>query len=120
MATPAVHLLVELSIDDGELEAFQNIAREMIAGSRTEPGTLSYEWYLHDDGKRCRLFETYATGDDLLAHFNGPVVQQLIPKLLEHSILDRLEIFGDAGPQVEAALARFGARFFPRWGGLDR
>jgi len=113
-----VHLMVEFSIDEGKLETFQEIAKEMIAGSRRERGTLGYEWYLRSDRKLCRVLETYASGEDMLAHLNGPVTQQLIPKLIAHSMLDRIEVYGDVGPKVKEALGQFGAQFFERWGGL--
>ncbi len=119
MAKPAVHLLVELTIHEGELEVFEGIAREMIAGSRSEPGTLGYEWYLTSDRKRCRLLESYASADDLLAHLAGPVVQQLVPKLAQHVTIDSFEVYGDPGPQAAAMLAQFGATIFEHWGGLS-
>jgi len=46
MAKAAVHLLVEITIHDGQLDAFQGIARETIAGSQAEAGTLGYDFYL--------------------------------------------------------------------------
>ena len=118
MTDSAVHLMVELSIDDGKLQTFQDIATEMIAGSCQEPGTLRYEWYLRSDRKLCRVLETYASAEAMLAHLNGPVTRQLIPKLIDHAMLDRIEVYGDVGPKVKEELARFGAQFFERWGGL--
>ncbi len=72
------------------------------------------------DGKSCRLLESYASADALLAHLKGPIVQQILPKLIEHVVIDRCEVFGDPGAQAAAMLSQFGAQFFPRWGGLDR
>ena len=120
MAKPAVHLLVELTIHEGKLDVFESIAREMIAGSRSEPGTLGYEWYLTSGRKRCRLLESYASADDLLAHFTGPVVQQLVPKLAEHVTIDSFEVYGDPGPQAVAMLTRIGAEIFTNWCGFSR
>jgi quinol monooxygenase YgiN len=120
MADPKVHLLVELTIHEGKLDVFKGIAQEMIAGSQVEPGTLGYEWYLSSDGTRCRIVESYATRDDVLAHFTGPVVQQLVPKLVQHSRLDRFEVYGDPGLKAAAMLAEFGAEIFERWQGLNR
>jgi len=120
MAKAAVHLLVETTIHDGQSAAFESVAREMIAGTQAEAGALGYEFYVSSDGKRCRLLETYADADALLAHFNGPVVQQLVPKLMQHVTIDRFEVYGDPGPQMSATLANFGAQVFSHWGGLDR
>ena len=120
MAIPAVYLLVELTIHEGKLDALKSLAKEMTAGSQAEPGTLGYEWYFSSDGKRCRLVESYATADAALAHFTGPVVQQLVPKLVEQVTVDRFEVYGDPGPQVTAMLAGLGAEIFQHWQGLNR
>jgi len=120
MGRAAVYLVVEATIHDGQLEAFQSVAKEMIAGSQAEAGTLGYEWYFSSDHKRCRLLESYASADALLAHFNGPVVQELVPKLLQHATLDRFEAYGDPGPQAGAMLANFGTPVFAHWGGLNK
>ena len=120
MAKPAVHLLVELTIHNGQFDAFQSVAREMIAGSDAEAGTLGYEWYLSSDCKRCRLLESYASADALLAHFTGPVVQQLVPRMIQYVTIDRSEVYGDPGPQAAAMLANFGTQVFQHWDGLPR
>lgn len=95
MATRPVRLLVELTINEGKLDVFERIAKEMIAGSQEEPGTLGYEWCLSGDSSRCRLIETYADASAVLAHFTGPVVQKLVPMALEHSKIDRFQVYGD-------------------------
>ncbi len=120
MAKAEVHLLVEATIHDGQFAAFESVAREMVAGTQAEPGALGYEFYISSDRKRCRLLETYSGGDALLAHFNGPVVQQLVPRMLECVTIDRFEAYGDPGPLMSAPLANFGTQVFAYWGGLNR
>jgi quinol monooxygenase YgiN len=120
MATHTVHLLVETTIYEGRFDAFEGIAQEMVAVSRTEPGTLAYDWYLSSDRRRCRLTETYADANALLAHFKGRAVQQLVPRLLEHSRLERFEVYGDPGAEATAMLAGFGAEIFQSWHSLSR
>ena len=115
-----VRLLVELTIPDGKLEPFNAIAEEMVAGSRAEPGTLEYEWFLSRDGKRCRLLETYTDSAALLAHFKGTVVQELVPRLAELVAVDRFEVYGEPGPEAFAMMTPFGAEIFQRRHGLDR
>jgi quinol monooxygenase YgiN len=115
-----LRLLVELTIYHERFDAFNAVALEMTAGSETEPGTLGYEWLLSSDRRRCRLLETYTDANALLAHFNGPVVQQLVPKLIEQSRLDRFEVYGDPGPEARAMLAGFGAEVFEAWHSTSR
>ena len=116
----AVHFLVDLTINEGKLEAFQSIALEMIARTRNEPGALEYEWHLSADRKRCRLVETYTDADAALAHMTGSVVQQLVPKMMAHTKIDRFEVCGDPGPKAAEMLAAIGAEIFPSWKGLGR
>ena len=118
--TTQVHFLVELTIHDGKFDAFNTIAQEMIAQTQQEPGALRYEWCLSADRKRCRLMETYADAGAVMAHINGPAVQQGVPKMLENSALNRFEVYGDPGPQAAATLKGIGAEIFASWSGFHR
>jgi quinol monooxygenase YgiN len=115
-----VRFLVELTIHEGSQAAFEAIAREMVAGSEQESGTLGYEWFVSNDRRRCRLIETYANSNAVLTHLKGPVVGQLVPKLLEQSKLDRFQVCGDPGPEAAAMLTGFGAEIFSNWWGFSR
>ena len=115
-----VRLLVEMSIHEGQFDAFDSIAREMTAGSKSEAGTLDYEWYLSADRKRCRLVETYTDSAALAAHFAGPVVQQLLPRITAHCTIDRIEAYGDLDHDMAATLTTSVREIFPAWQGLDR
>ena len=92
----------------------------MIAHTQQEPGALGYEWFLSADRKRCRLLETYADAGAALAHINGAAVQQGVPKLLQLSMLNRCEVYGDPGPQATPILKGFGAEIFANWSGFSR
>ncbi len=120
MSLQHVHVLVELTIHDGKFNAFEAIARQMTADTLKEAGTIGYEWHLSPDRRRCRILETYADADALLAHFKGPVVQQLVPKALESATVDRSEVYGDPGSEAREMLSGFGAGIFDRWQGFHR
>ena len=115
-----VRLNVALTIHDGKLAAFEALAREMTAGTRHEPGAIAYDWHFSADRKRCRLIETYANVDALMAHFKGHVVQELVPKLLGLSKLERFEVYGDPGAEATKMLAPMGVDIFTDWHGLGR
>ena len=120
MPSQPVYVLVELTIHDGKFDAFEAIAKQMIADTGKEPGTLGYELLLSPDRRRCRILETYADANAVLTHFKGPVVQQLVPKLLESSALDRSEVYGDPGAEAREMLTGFGTRMFDHWQGFTR
>ncbi|MFZ0418619.1 MAG: antibiotic biosynthesis monooxygenase [Candidatus Sulfotelmatobacter sp.] len=118
MTNPKVHFVVSLAINDGKLAQFQSVAQEMIAGTVKEAGALGYEWFLSADRKRCRLVETYVDPDAVLAHMSGPVVRNLVPKMLETASLSSFEVYGDPGAEAGKTLAGIGAEIFPFWHGL--
>jgi quinol monooxygenase YgiN len=115
-----VHFVVELTVHDGKLDTFERIAQEMIAHTRQESGALAYEWFWSADRKRCRILETYADADAVLAHINGPAVQDGVPRMLGVSKLDRFEVYGDPGPQAAATLKGVGVEIFAAWDGFSR
>jgi quinol monooxygenase YgiN len=53
MSQHRVRFNVDITINDGKLDAFQAIAQTMIAGTQKEPGALGYDWCLSADHKRC-------------------------------------------------------------------
>jgi quinol monooxygenase YgiN len=120
MVKHMVRFTLDLTIGAEKFEKFEDIAQAMIAGSQREPGTLGYDWCLRGDRKRCRLVETYADADAVLAHLTGPVVQELVPKLLATSSISGFEVYGDPGPKAAQMLTGFGAEIFEPWHGLSR
>jgi quinol monooxygenase YgiN len=115
-----VRLTVNLTINEGQTEAFKNIAQGMTEATKAEPGTLGYEWFVKGDGKTFRLVETYVDAAAVEAHFMGPAVQEWVPKLAAVCTVDGFEIYGDPGPKVTAMAAGFGAVNFEYWMGIDR
>lgn len=120
MAVERVYFIVDLAIHDGKFDSFENIVRTMVAVSQEEPGNLGYDWHLSSDGKRCRLVETYANADAVLAHVLGPAVQDRWPKLLENSDMKGLQVLGDPGPKAGELLTAVGAEIWARWRGFNR
>ncbi|MGA3211527.1 MAG: antibiotic biosynthesis monooxygenase [Terriglobales bacterium] len=118
MNQQAVRFAVDLTINEGKFDDFQGCMHTMISATRKEAGALGYDSYLSSDRRRCRILETYADANAVLAHLTGPVVQQWVPKLLEASSLSRFEVYGDPGPEASRMLASFGAEIFALWQGL--
>jgi len=115
-----VRLLVDIDIHDGKFAEFEAIARQMVAVSEKEPGTLGYHFLLSADRKRCRLVEGYTDVAAITAHFNGPAVQQHVPQMVQVATPVRMEIYGDPGPEISAMAGAFGAEIFTAWEGFDR
>ena len=120
MVEQIVRLSVNLTVNEGQIEAFKSIAKTMTEGSKLEPGTLGYEWFAKEDGKRFTLLETYADAAAIEAHFTGVVVQEWVPKLAAVCAIDGFEIYGNPGPNVAAMAAGLGAIISQYWIGIDR
>jgi len=119
MNTQTVHFVVEFTIHEGHLDAFEAIARRMVASSQQEAGTLGYEWYLSRDRRHCHLLETYRDANAVLAHVTGSAISEL-PNLLQHGTLARFSVYGDPGSEAAGPLAKAGAEIFDAWQGLER
>jgi len=120
MTKQSVYFKVDLTINDRQLDAFQDIAKAMTEVTQKEPGALAYEWHLNADCTECRLLETYADEGAALAHMMGPAVQEMVPKLLEVSRLDGFEVYGYPGTKAAEMLVDLGAKIFQHWHGLGR
>jgi quinol monooxygenase YgiN len=120
MVEQIVRLTVSVTVKDGELDAFKSVAQAMTEGSKAEPGTLGYEWFSSADNKRQRLVETYVDAAAVEAHFTGPVVLELVPKLAALCSVDGLEIYGDPGAKVAAIAGGFGGIVYQYWLGIGR
>ena len=120
MSTGRVRLLVDINIHEGKFAEVESLARQMVAVSESEPGTLGYHFLLSANRTRCRLVEAYTDAGAITAHFNGPAVQNYVPQLLQVATPTRMEIYGDPGPQVAAMAAAFSAELFTSWLGFDR
>ncbi len=120
MVKEVVRLTVNLTVNDGKLDAFQSVARTMTESSKTEPGTLGYEWFSSADGKRVRLVETYADAAAVEAHFLGFVVQQWVPQLAALCSVDGFEIYGDPGQKVAEMAGGLGGVVYHYWLGINR
>ena len=119
MGSERIRLVVDLEIHDGKFAEFEALAKQMVAVSEQETGTLNYKFYLSPDNRQCRLVEGYVDQTAITAHFKGPAVQNLVPQLVQFSTPKRMEFYGDPGAEVTAMANAFGAQFFGAWTGFD-
>jgi quinol monooxygenase YgiN len=50
-----VSWVLEVSIKPGQLDTFKALAEDLVQSTRTEPGTLAYEWFLSEDNSSCHI-----------------------------------------------------------------
>jgi quinol monooxygenase YgiN len=119
MDKQTVRLLVNFTVNDGQLEEFTSVAQAMTAASQAESGTLGYEWFASANGKHYRLLETYVDAAAVEAHFMG-LALKLVPKIAATCSVDLLEVYGDPGPKVVDMVGGFGGLVYGYQLGLDR
>lgn len=90
-------------IDPAQLAEFKDVAAELIARVRTEPGTLHYALFLNADETEGVIREVYADSNAVLAHLaeSGAVLGRLMA--LGGGM--QLECFGAPSSELMAASA---------------
>jgi len=108
--SPAIRFVVQIQVHD--LVAFKETVARAVAISRTEPGTLHYDWFLDEASGSARLVEAYASVEAVLAHARGAVFTEVGPDMLQACTFVSMDAFGDTGALGE------GAQFWPStyWG----
>jgi quinol monooxygenase YgiN len=113
-----IRKVVEVSIFPEKLDEFKEVATAFVERVRQlEPGTLSYEWYLNEDGSKCLILEWYRDSEALMAHLAN--IRDLYEPLFAVSEITRLEVFGHASAALREAHLP-GTAFLSPWIGVRR
>ena len=113
-----IYWLLEVAIVPGQLDNFRAVARDLIAATEPEPGTLGYEWALSDDGTLCHIYERYKNPDALVAHVQG--FGAFAERFMQACRPIRFHVYGTPTDEVKAALADLGPVYFSLLGGFSR
>ena len=72
--------MIVLKIQSGREAAFKTVSDKLVESTQTEPGALSYEWSVSEDGGTCHIFERYADSQSVMLHLsrNAVLVGQLL------------------------------------------
>ncbi len=116
----AVSWVLELSVKDGQLDAFKALAQEMTAATQAdEPGATHYEWFIDADGKTVHVYERYADSAAIMVHL-GAFGAKFAERFLACVDPTRLTVYGDPSAEVRDALAGFGAAYMTQFAGFAR
>ena len=114
-----VHWLLELSINDGHLEAFKALMGEMIAGTKGKAGTINYEWFLSDDEATCHIYERYVDSAATMVHL-GNFGVKYAARFLTCLTPTRCTVYGNPDDAMRAALNKLGVTYMDAVGGFAR
>ena len=110
--------LLEVEILPGKLDDFRAVARDLIANTQPEPGTLDYEWSLSPDNKLAHVFERYADSDAMIKHVEG--FGKFAARFMAACRVTRFTIYGEPNAEAKAALADLGPIYYSGIGGFSR
>ncbi len=114
-----VSWLLEVAVKPGELDTFKALMAEMVESTRTEPGTLIYEWWISDDRSAIHLYERYADSPALLAHL-GTFGEKFAGRFLAAVDPTRFVVYGTPSDEAKEALTAFGPVYLGPFGGFAR
>ncbi len=110
---------LQMSVREGRLNDARNLMSEMVAATRQEPGTQSYEWFLSADGKTCHIYERYADSGAVMVHL-GNFGSKFADRFLACFEPTSLSVYGEPSTDARAALNGFGATYLGWFGGFSR
>jgi len=59
---------VDLAVKPGQLDNYRALTSEMVDFTKTEPGTLIYEYFISPDGQHIYVYERYADTAAAVTH----------------------------------------------------
>jgi quinol monooxygenase YgiN len=117
--TQQVQCTGELSIADGQLDAFKRIMHTIVeAVQAKEPDMNAYQVYLNAEQNKAYFIAWFKNPEAVISHFAN--IDPLLPELLAVAPNTRFEVFGNLTPEIENALKAGGAAIFKYHEGFIR
>lgn len=111
---------LRLAVKEGELDNFRALMEEMVEHVQSnEPGTLTYEWFVSDDGSSVHIYERYADSGAAMAHIAG-FGEKFAERFLAAVDPSGFDVYGNSDDAVREALGGMGAQFLKPFGGFAR
>jgi quinol monooxygenase YgiN len=117
-----LHFRAEFTIEEGKREDFKKLIQEMArAVHDTEPGTITYQFYLNNkDNTKCIVHETYANSDAAFTHMNGIASKIILPKIFDIAKINRFDAYGIPSEELQKVLISFGSEIYNLFAGYSR
>ena len=116
-ATDDVFWMLSARVNPDHASDFAALMTDMVAATKSEPGTKSYEWFR--TGDQVQILERFETNGDAgihLANFGANFADRFMTVLTPTG----LQVYGPAEGGVREGLAAFGAVFNNQIGGFAR
>jgi quinol monooxygenase YgiN len=109
---------VELRIKPDQLGNFRTLTGEMVAATRSEPGVLSYQRFVSDDGAIVHVYERYADSAAAVVHL-AAFEKNFAARFGAMVERKAFTVFGDPTAELKAALDRFDPVYLKPFGDFD-
>ena len=101
---------VELVVKPGQLANFRELTGEMVEATRVEPGVLSYQRFVSDDGKFVHAYERYANSTAAVAHLRK-FGKHFSGRFLAMVDRTRFTVFGHPSDELKGLLDGLGVTY---------
>lgn len=114
-----VSWVFKVQVNHGALDEFRALVAEMNeANEAAEPGTLTYEWFLSDDGA-VHVYERYVDSAAAMHHV-ARFGENFAARLLALATVTGFDIYGPAGEDLKLAASGFSPTYYSAIGGFAR
>jgi quinol monooxygenase YgiN len=110
---------LQMSVRDGSLDDAKALVREMVAATRSEPGALTYEYFLSADGGTCHIYERYADSGAVMAHL-GNFGANFADRFMACFEPTSFSVYGPVSDEARGVLDGLGAAYLNALDGFSR
>jgi quinol monooxygenase YgiN len=110
--------LVEIAVAPGALEPVRALMDDMVASAESEPGTLSYAWFVSADGTSVAIYERYADDAAVLTH-QARFAERFATRFQAAVAVTRFTVFGAPGEAVRATVGGLDPTYLGPFGGFS-
>jgi quinol monooxygenase YgiN len=90
----------------------------MLAVTRREPGVLSYQRFVSEDGAAVHLYERYSDSNAAVAHLEA-FAKRFAGRFSAMVERRTFTVFGDPSAELKAVLDKFNAMYLKPFGDLE-
>lgn len=114
-----VSWVLQCGVKEGQRDALEELMGEMVASTKDEPGALSYEWFISDDGSTVHLYEKFADSAATVAHMKA-FGEKWAGRFMGCLDIQRVTVYGNPDEAAQKAIAPMGGKQLGTWGGFSR
>jgi quinol monooxygenase YgiN len=115
-----IHFIAEFDIEEGKIEEYKKLVKEMSLMKATEPETLNYQFYLNQDNTKCIVHETYSNSEAVFAHANGVASKIVLQKIFNIAKISKFDVYGNPCEELQKVLTSFNPQIYNLFTGFSR